>query len=181
MRAVWTSRWRPHGSTHAGSNGATRETQGRARRARRADLVASRRRATGLAIVTSCRATDVVDVSTVLAYVERDWAPLPIAPASKRPHSRVLRAVHGSAKWEPLRSRPATAEHVREGFAIDPSCNIGIITGKPSGGLVVADFDRAGAGTTHPPTPCVPTARGHHAYLKSRGPPRSRRRRFAGS
>lgn len=109
-------------------------------------------------------------LEAALSYLRRGWALLPIRPGSKAPHATALRTVHGSAQWGPLAQRPASPAEVRAWFEHDPETGVALITGQPSGGLVVADFDRTPRDVRHPPAPVVRTGRGFHVYLRSSGP-----------
>ena len=68
------------------------------------------------------------------------WAVLPLVPGGKEPFTPLLPKVKGKGTWKALSKRPATKEAVRDWFDRYPDINIGIITGQPSG-LVVIDFD----------------------------------------
>lgn len=118
----------------------------------------------------SARASQSDRLTTALGYrLERGWALLPIKPGTKEPHAAALIAVHSSPAWKPLAERPASEPEIRAWHEHDPDTSIGIICGRPSGGLVVADFDREANGVSYPPTPVVTTSRGHHAYLSTTG------------
>ena len=110
-------------------------------------------------------------VSAARAYLRRGFALLPLLPGDKRPHADVLKAAYGRTEWKPLRDNPATEQDVLKWFDIDPAANIGIITGEPSGGLALADFD-VNPIPEHlelPRTPSVYTGRGQHLYFQAPG------------
>jgi Bifunctional DNA primase/polymerase, N-terminal len=100
------------------------------------------------------------------SYLDRGWALIPIQGLDKGPNFAVLKAVYGRTDWKHLARRPADPEQVRGWYELDPNTNIGIITGRPSGGLVVADWDLPSA----PPLLETPTVRtgsgGAHLYLE---------------
>jgi Bifunctional DNA primase/polymerase, N-terminal len=115
-----------------------------------------------------------VSVDLALDHHERGLALLPLRARGKEPNLRVLREVHGRPEWRSLAKRPASAAEVRAWFDVDPDTNVGVILGSPSDGLVAVDFDRKATGVRHPPTPIVKTARGHHAFLRSDQPVKTR-------
>ena len=69
---------------------------------------------------------------------------LPLIPKGKTPDLTALRQTTGRAAWGCLRERMPTAAELRQWFGMPTAAgcrrNIGIITGGPSG-LVVLDFD----------------------------------------
>ncbi len=67
-------------------------------------------------------------IDTALAYIRRDWSPIPLPARSKAP------VVEG---WPELR---LTAETAGEHFNGKPQ-NIGVLLGEPSGGLIDVDLD----------------------------------------
>jgi putative DNA primase/helicase len=72
-------------------------------------------------------ATDAAEVA--LSYLERGWQPIPLPPRSKVPQ--------GNA-WQALRIGEAEVpRRFRNG------CNIGVLNGEPSGGLVDVDLDHS--------------------------------------
>jgi hypothetical protein len=95
------------------------------------------------------------------------WALLPVLRASKAPHYEVLQQVYGSRKWGPLGDRRASPPEIKTWLECDPHAGIGILTGSPSGNLVVVDIDCRPKGVTFPVTPTVETGRGLHLYLRS--------------
>lgn len=108
-----------------------------------------------------------------LSYRARGWAVLPLHPSgNKEPHCAALERVHGSPKWKPLTARPASEPEIRAWFEHDPETNLGIITGQPSGRLVVADVDKPDKARDlrHPPTAIAQARRGPHVYLHADGP-----------
>ena len=113
-------------------------------------------------------------LDAALHYVALGWSLLPLNTASKHPHSTLLpRDETGKPTWKPLTFRPASRPEVRDWFDQDPECNIGVLTGAASGGLVVADFDRRAPALQI--TPMVETARGLHAYYRSQLAAKTRR------
>jgi hypothetical protein len=109
-----------------------------------------------------------------LARVASGWALIPIRPRSKEPHFEILRSVHGSNNWSLLARSRASESDVRRWFEVDPQAGMAVITGEPSRGLVVVDFDRRPAGTRLVPTPFAWTPgrprRGLHVYVTSTRP-----------
>jgi hypothetical protein len=106
-----------------------------------------------------------------MKLAERGYALLPLAPRSKEPHMELLRKIYGSTKWSPLAENPATAGDVESWREFDPECNIGLITGKASGGLVIWDVDNPRKAPDNLFTevqPRVRTARGFHLYAFSK-------------
>lgn len=99
------------------------------------------------------------------------FALLPLYLGGKAPHGEILEAVHGHRGWRHLAEDPADDDQIKSWFGVGPELNLGILTGKPSGDLVVFDFDEGAE--YHPPTPVVSTARGLHVYLKGSGGERS--------
>ena len=101
-------------------------------------------------------------------YLERGFALLPVGK-DKRPYWDLLPTDRrGKPIWAPLAANPVGRREIEQWLQHDPDCNIGIITGKPSGGVVVADFDRKPPrGLFMPPTPRVVTARQFHCYFRA--------------
>jgi len=98
------------------------------------------------------------------AIGDRGWAVLPLKPGEKGPHARVLHEVYGDTRWKPLAERRASRPEVEAWLDRDPDMGLGIITGQPSGGLIVIDQDKPVTGLRHPPGPIVQTGRGAHLY-----------------
>lgn len=114
------------------------------------------------------------NVDDAVALQRQGFALLPVEPVGKRPHARVLDRVYGSTSWKPLTERPATETELLAWYQADPELNIGVLTGKPSGGLVVLDLDGpTPESLRHPATPSVETGRGRHVYLRGSGKERS--------
>ena len=67
--------------------------------------------------------------------------PLRAEGGGKIPNTRVLKRVYGQPGWAHLRDQHATGNQIETWYAIDPECAAGIITGTPSG-LVVVDIDQ---------------------------------------
>lgn len=99
-----------------------------------------------------------------LAHIARGWATLPVTPG-KQPVHRLIRATRGHASWRQLAERPASADEVRDWFELEPGTGIGVITGEPSGGLVVVDVDNQAIAPDLPETASVATTRGSHHYF----------------
>jgi len=108
------------------------------------------------------------------AYARAGWALIPIGP-DKQPNFGLLpRDSDGKAVWNALAEQPATEAEVERWFELCPDTNLGVITGWPSGGVVVADFDcRPPRDWYIPVTPRVTTQRGEHVYFFSARPVRS--------
>lgn len=103
-----------------------------------------------------------------LALAAAGFALVPVEPGAKHPQQAILDALYGG-RWASLRKRPACAAEINDWFARDPRLWIGVITGTPSGVLVV-DVDRdepASLRDLH--TPWVRTPRGRHLYLAADG------------
>jgi hypothetical protein len=111
-----------------------------------------------------------------LRHVARGWATLPV-DRNKEPAHALIRATRGRSGWKELRSRPAGEDEVRAWFELDPSTGIAVITGEPSGELVVVDVDDPAGAPELPPTAAAATGRcpgaGHH-YFQGDGSTRSR-------
>jgi Bifunctional DNA primase/polymerase, N-terminal len=105
-----------------------------------------------------------MSLEVALEHHERGYALLPLQAGGKKPNFRLLKATRGSSGWGSLAVRPASESEIREWHAIDPEPNFGVILGAPSGGLVVADFDREPVGVGAPQTTAVLTDRGRHLY-----------------
>jgi hypothetical protein len=111
-----------------------------------------------------------------LRHVARGWATLPV-DRNKEPAHALIRSTRGRRGWSQLRSSPADEDEVRAWLELDPSTGIGVITGEPSGNLVVVDVDDPARAPELPPTALVATGRcpgaGHH-YFEGDGKTRSR-------
>jgi hypothetical protein len=97
-------------------------------------------------------------VTTATSYRERGWSPIPLKIRSKEPKL---------SKGHPFLSRKATDE---EFARFDFRHNVGIVTGKVSG-VIVLDDDDGGAtlkenGWNIPATPTVRTKRGHQYFFR---------------
>lgn len=102
-------------------------------------------------------------------YYARDlhWALIPLGP-DKRPNFALLPTdpKTGKRTWKPYAKKRAGIGEIQRWFREGPDTNIGVITGKVSGGLIIADFDAEPPEGLHMPvTPRVVTARGFHAYF----------------
>jgi hypothetical protein len=91
-------------------------------------------------------------------YRERGWSPIPLKIRSKEPKLRV---------GHPYLRRKPTEEEFAE---FDFRHNVGIVTGRASG-IIVLDDDSGGEtiksnGWPIPPTPTVKTRRGHQYYFR---------------
>lgn len=64
------------------------------------------------------------------AYAARGWSPIPIEPRGKRP----------LVPWLPFQSRIADGDEIAAWFARWPDANVGIVTGRVSG-VIVVDVD----------------------------------------
>lgn len=95
-----------------------------------------------------------------LALTEHGYAVVPLVPATKRP----------AVGWR-NRTGPATRRALDAWFR-DDRRGVGVLTGAPSGGLAVLDFDgdaaeRWAAGAALPQAPEVRTARGRHLWYRT--------------
>lgn len=107
-------------------------------------------------------------IAAALAYRrEHGLALIPLEPRGKRPHFEVLDAVYSTSKTDRLRNRASSEAEIESWFAVDPSCNVGIVTGQASGGLVVLDVDRPDLELPLGCTPTALTTRGRHHYVVS--------------
>lgn len=84
---------------------------------------------------------------------------IPVEAGGKKPMGR----------WKPFMTKAADRATVA-GWAANNNCNVGIVTGRVSNDLVVADFDKAGTEDEGkrrglPPTVTVKTGRGRHYYF----------------
>lgn len=104
----------------------------------RTRLIADRPRAPGRCILCRMLAPeDPTDpLSAALGYRALGWAPLPVVPRGKRP----------LVPWSLLQDRLPSEAEIRTWFATWPKANVGIVTGRVSG-LVVLDVDPAHGGT----------------------------------
>ena len=105
-----------------------------------------------------------------LGYLARGWSVVPIAPRGKRPLVR----------WELFQRRPSSEAEVTGWFERWPDANVGIVTGRVSG-LVVVDVDPRHGGAeslvalerTHGPLPSSVEAEtgggGRHLYFAHPG------------
>lgn len=120
---------------------------------------------------TQSESTSEARLQAALHYVSHGWALLPIGP-NKEPYFDLLpRGFDGKANWSPLAKTPATSDEVRQWFREHPDCNIGVICGAASGGLVVADIDEKPPSGLHiPETPQAITNRGIHLFIHSSDP-----------
>lgn len=100
-------------------------------------------------------------------YVRRGWSIIPIKGGTKKPALRT---------WKRYQKNPPTEATVRRWFPKGTTNGIGILCGPASGGLVVRDFDEAGAydawATEHPELaatlPTSRTGRGHHVCFRAK-------------
>lgn len=92
------------------------------------------------------------------------WCIIPLKPKDKKP----------LITWEPFQKKRSTLEEIKKWWKETPDANIGLVTGKISGGIYVIDADtkegiefakEAGL----PPTPTAKTAHGFHYYFKYEG------------
>lgn len=71
-------------------------------------------------------------------------------------------------EWKELQTTPANEEQIRAWWSRHPSANIGIITGKVSG-IVVLDIDKREHDFKIPPTAIVKTGNGWHVWCRYPG------------
>ncbi|HYG57391.1 MAG TPA: bifunctional DNA primase/polymerase, partial [Symbiobacteriaceae bacterium] len=136
---------------------------------------AERGRASGtfsLSSILSLTKFDNTTLQAALTYIERGWAVIPLAPRDKVPYNPLLpKDREGKPCWKYLTVDPARPAEVVRWFKQRPDINIGILTGSPSGNLVVRDIDRPPVVPLHLPiTPAVATGRGSHYYYQSSEP-----------
>jgi hypothetical protein len=85
---------------------------------------------------------------------------IPVEPNGKKP----------LGEWKAFMTRAAESDTVAR-WAANNNCNVGVVTGQVSGGLVVPDFDKPAAEEEAkrrglPDTMTVRTGRGRHYYFK---------------
>ena len=86
-----------------------------------------------------------------VAYVARGWSIIPLVPQTKRPAVLALSPyLTGEARM--------TADDVDRYWTAHPAAGVGIVTGRPSG-LVVIDVDPRHGGNLHEASRRVPTGR----------------------
>src|SRR5262245_2671643 len=102
-----------------------------------------------------------------VSYLALGWTPIPIEPRGKRP--RIV--------WSRYQATRPTLDAIGAWWAKCPDANVGIVTGKLSG-LVVVDLDSLAAVQEFVRrcegswvTPMVRTAHGLHMYFKHPGFP----------
>lgn len=106
--------------------------------------------------------TGIPALEEALRFHARGWSVVPMA--GKRPHPGALEAVHGSPKWDALRTRRASPPEIAAWFAAHPDAGLGLIVPE---GVVVVDIDQPGRFPhRHPVTPTVATRRGWHLYFR---------------
>jgi Bifunctional DNA primase/polymerase, N-terminal/Primase C terminal 1 (PriCT-1) len=110
-------------------------------------------------------------LAAALDYLSRGWSVLPMEPRAKRP----------LVPWRMLQSKAATASAVREWYRRRPGANVGIVTGRISG-LIVLDVDTYHGGadslaaleSQHGELPATLESRtgggGRHLYFRHPGP-----------
>lgn len=103
-------------------------------------------------------------LNAALEYLQRGWSVIPL----KRDKKTYLN------KWEPFQERLATREQVQAWWTNWPDANIGIVTGKLSGVVVIDADGPEGVASLRtlgaiPPTPAVQTSRGWHYYFAHPG------------
>ncbi len=101
-----------------------------------------------------------MSATAALALTDTGYAVVPLVPATKRP----------AVAWRG-RTGPATRRALEVWFR-DGRRGVGVLTGAPSGGLAVLDFDgpeaeRWAAGAALPLAPEVRTARGRHLWYRA--------------
>lgn len=111
-----------------------------------------------------------------LRYLDAGLSFYPALPRDKQPNMRLLPKRWSEAEqrdlptWAVFRDRQPTRDECRDWFMRKPTPNIVLITGRPSG-VIVVDFDSADAldmFRAHyrgEPTPCVASNRGEHYYF----------------
>lgn len=119
------------------------------------------------------RSHSLTILNQALVYHQIGFSVLPLGKKSKFPYAELLpRDQEGNPSWNLLRDRPASEPEIRAWFDHEPDLNVGIITGGPSGNLVVLDFDtkELPSGIHLPPTLIAQTNRGRHYYYRSSSP-----------
>lgn len=102
-------------------------------------------------------------LEAALDYAQRGWSVIPIVPRDKRP----------AIPWSPYQHQAASASAIGVWWDVDPRRNVGIVTGKISG-LVVLDVDgeeglASVRGRVLPVTPVAKTGKGFHYYFAHPG------------
>lgn len=101
------------------------------------------------------------NLNEALRYHNIGFSVIPLKPKSKVP---------SIASWKEYQEKQADEDVVRGWFATDEHLNIGIVTGKISG-IVVVDVDQELIPSILPPTVTVKTSKGHHLYYGHHGHP----------
>lgn len=95
------------------------------------------------------------NLTAALDYLEQGYSVIPVG-RDKKP----------LIKWQEFQKRCPTANEIQDWFTKWPDANVGIVTGKISG-LVVVDVDTEGPVSVElPPTRSVCTSRGCHHYYR---------------
>jgi hypothetical protein len=106
-----------------------------------------------------------------LDYCARDWSVIPIrSSGTTEDRKKPL-----LASWKEFQTRRATEQEIRTWWTKWPRANVGIVTGRISG-IIVLDLDGPNAGRLLSETgidvanmPCVGTGRGYHYLLPHPG------------
>ncbi len=102
--------------------------------------------------------------NAALEYAKRGWSVIPIRPQSKTPLLPT---------WKEYQQRIATEDEIKGWFRTRPDANVGIVTGRISGFVVLdVDGDAGHASMTGkmvPVSPQATTAKGYHVFLKHPG------------
>lgn len=102
-------------------------------------------------------------LADAIKYLHQGWSVIPLQPLGKKPALQ---------RWQQYQASRAEEAEVRKWWAAWPTANLGVVTGRASGGLLVLDVDGPEGrsslrGLTLPVTPVVQTGNGYHYYFRS--------------
>jgi len=114
-------------------------------------------------------------LTQAFAYEKRGLSVIPLQPHDKRPNAALLpKSPDGQATWIPYQTQRADSDQILTWWADCPQGNVGLVTGRVSG-VVVLDVDSAeGLKAVEerggvPQTPTGSTGKGQHIYFKHPG------------